>query len=160
MCSARTASGWSIAWQDARDWETRFDILEEFVLRRASQGARGPSPGVSWAWRQLRRANGQVEIGRLAKELGCSRKHLVAQFHEQIGAAPENHRAHPALPARRAPVQPRDARTSPVSGADVAIACGYFDQAHFIKDFRQLAGITPTEYLRQRIPELTGIAVD
>jgi AraC-like DNA-binding protein len=143
---------------NALDWETRFDILEEFVLRRL-QGARGPSPGVSWAWGQLRRANGQVEIGRLARELGCSRKHLVAQFHEQIGAAPKTI-ARILRFQHAVRLFNRASRTSPLSGADVAMACGYFDQAHFIKDFRQLAGITPTEYLRQRIPDLTGIAVD
>jgi AraC-like DNA-binding protein len=138
---------------DAPGWDARFDILEEFVLRRVL-GARPPSPGVTWAWRQLRRADGQVEIGRLAKELGCSRKHLVTQFHEQIGATPKTiarvmRFQHAVRLFNAATV------THPVSGADVAMECGYFDQAHFIKDFRQLAGITPTEYLRQRIPQLT-----
>jgi AraC-like DNA-binding protein len=144
--------------EDACDWETRFDILEEFVLRRLL-GARAPSAGVSWAWTQLRRSKGQIEIGRLAKELGCSRKHLIAQFHEQIGASPKTIAR--ILRFQHA-VRLFHAATiaNPVSGADVAIACGYFDQAHFIKDFRQLAGITPTEFLRQRIPELTGIAAD
>jgi AraC-like DNA-binding protein len=142
----------------ARDWETRFDILERFVLRRL-QAARAPSPGVSWAWGQLRRAKGQVEIARLAKEIGCSRKHLITQFHEQIGVAPKTiarilRFQHAVRLFNGATI------SNPVSGADVAIECGYFDQAHFIKDFRQLAGITPTEYLRQRIPELSGLAAD
>jgi AraC-like DNA-binding protein len=145
--------------EEACDWETRFDILEEFLLRRLQGGQQGPSSGVNWAWGQLRRTNGQVEIGRLAEELGCSRKHLVAQFHEQIGAAPKTiarilRFQHAVRLFHGATV------TKPVSGADVAMACGYFDQAHFIKDFRQLSGITPTEYLRHRIPEFTGIAVD
>jgi AraC-like DNA-binding protein len=146
---------------DARDWETRFDLLEDFVLRRlqSARDVRAPSPGVSWAWGQLRRANGQVEIGRLARELGCSRKHLVAQFHEQIGAAPKTIAR--ILRFQHAVRLFHGATgTNPVSGADVALACGYFDQAHFIKDFRQLAGITPTEYLRRRIPDLTGLAAD
>jgi AraC-like DNA-binding protein len=142
--------------EDACDWETRFNILEEFVLRRL-QGARAPSPGVSWAWGQLRRAKGQVEIGRLAKELSCSRKHLIAQFHAQIGVSPKTiarilRFQHAVRLFNGASL------TNPVSGADVAIACGYFDQAHFIKDFRQLSGLTPTEFLRHRIPELNGLA--
>ncbi len=95
----------------------------------------------------------------LATELGCSRKHLVAQFHEQIGAAPKTI-ARILRFQHAVRLFNRASATSPVSGADIASACGYFDQAHFIKDFRQLAGITPTEYLRQRIPDLTGIAVD
>jgi AraC-like DNA-binding protein len=143
---------------NAPGWDARFDILEEFVLRRV-QGPRAPSPGVTWAWRQLRRADGQVEIGRLAKELGCSRKHLVAQFHEQIGATPKTI-ARVMRFQHAVRLFNGATATTPVSGADVAMACGYFDQAHFIKDFRQLAGITPTEYLRQRIPDFTSIAAD
>jgi len=31
----------------------------------------------------------------------------------------------------------------------LAYECGYFDQAHFIKDFKAFAGRTPSDYARQ-----------
>jgi AraC-like DNA-binding protein len=44
-------------------------------------------------------------------------------------------------------------------GAVTAAACGYADQAHFIRDFKALAGCAPTEHLlRQAV--LTGFFVD
>lgn len=43
---------------------------------------------------------------------------------------------------------------------DLALQCGYYDQAHFNRDFRDFTGGTPSEYLRRTIPGDGGISGD
>jgi AraC-like DNA-binding protein len=95
-----------------------------------------------------------VPIGTLAGELGWSRRHLAAQFREQVGLPPK-------LLARilrfdRVIALLRHA--DPERWAEVAYDCGYYDQAHFNRDFRRFADSTPTAFLASRMPDAGGFA--
>lgn len=151
----------------------RPDRLDEDLLRLADRG-KEPAPEVTWVWRRLTKAHGNIPISALATEVGWSRRHLTNRFVTQVGLPPKTVarilRFEELL--RRLP----DARPRMVRGfedqpvpkessdriprfeeprrlpnacrvADVAAACGYYDQAHMNRDFREFAGTTPSEYL-------------
>ena len=84
---------------------------------------------------------------RPAAELECSRKHLIAVFRDQIGLPPKT--VARVLRFQRA-IRLYDGGGA--SWVDVAYACGYADEAHFIKDFRRFAGATPQAFLATRHP--------
>jgi AraC-like DNA-binding protein len=125
----------------ATDWDGRFDVLERFLLDRAKV-ARWPHPMVAAAWLRLHETAGAVRIDALAAELGFSRRHLSTTFHEQVGLAPKA----VARLLRFARVRERMA-CAPGRWADIAYESGYCDQAHLNRDFRQLAGTTPSDFL-------------
>ncbi|HLB24551.1 MAG TPA: AraC family transcriptional regulator [Dehalococcoidia bacterium] len=129
-------------------WQGRFAIAEAFIAERISH-ARPASPAVAWAWGRLQASAGSVGIGQLAAEIGWSRKHLIAQFREQIGMAPKT---------LARVLRFKQALETIESGAELhwsemAVRCGYYDQAHFIRDFREFTGVTPGEYLTRRLPD-------
>ena len=57
-------------------------------------------------------------------------------------------------------VTERLAREGVARWTDVALDCGYYDQSHFNRDFREFAGITPSEYMASLLPGGGGIAAD
>jgi AraC-like DNA-binding protein len=139
--------------REAQTWEERFDLVDEFLLRRLADSPR-PSPEVEWSWHQLRRTNGRMPIGGLATELGWSHRRLIARFREQIGLAPKA-----VARVMRFDRAVRALRSSATSGlAEIAYECGYFDQAHLNRDFRELAGTTPTAFAASSL-ESGGVAV-
>ena len=132
----------------APDWATRFAILDAVFARKLASAPVEP-PEVTWAWEQLRRSGGGVDVATLAAELGWSRRHLAARFREHVGLPPKA--VARLLRFRRAvALLEREGEVGGVSGAELALRCGYYDQAHLIRDFRQFAGVTPGEFLRHR----------
>src|ERR671934_2734678 len=145
---------WTVARLRATpSWGERFDLVEAFLVRCLADSM-PPSPGVEWSWQRLRLTGGRASIGALAAELGWSHRRLIARFREQIGLAPKTAarvlRFDRAVAALRA--------TAEQGLAEIAFDCGYFDQAHLNRDFRELAGATPTAFLGSQL-DSGGIAV-
>jgi AraC-like DNA-binding protein len=135
---------------DAGSWPARFDLLDQVIVERLS-AASMPRP-VAWAVRQLVQHHGGLPIGGLADAVGWSHRHLVSQFTEQVGLGPKTLAR--VLRFGRAAEQLVDARGGHL--ADIAQDCGYYDQAHFTRDFRAFAGVTPTVLLASRLPHGAG----
>jgi AraC-like DNA-binding protein len=126
---------------DEPETAARLALVEE--LLRARLAAAPPArPDVAFAWRRLEETCGRVRIGALAAELGCSRKHLTARFHDQIGLAPKAAARLLRFDAALALV--RAGR----GGAEIAARCGYADQAHLVNEFRAFSGTTPAAFAR------------
>lgn len=139
----------------APDWAQRFAVVDEFLLTLLDH-ARSPVPSVTRALGRLRESGGTVPIGAIAAEIGCSQRHLISRFREQVGVTPK-------LLARilrfERVVAMVDGRTE-MGWAEIAQVCGYYDQAHMIRDFNQFAGGPPSEFALRRLPDGGGTIGD
>ena len=125
----------------APTWDTRFALLDDVIAARVS-AARRPAPEIVWSWRALEHSNGAVPVGMLAERVGRSRRHLVARFREQVGLSPKTFARVVRFSRAVALIHGGERR----SFVDLAHECGYFDQAHMIREFRAFAGTTPAEF--------------
>ncbi|MFN7942128.1 MAG: helix-turn-helix domain-containing protein [Thermoanaerobaculia bacterium] len=133
--------------------------LRQRVLRLAAAverhlGAAGELPAaIRRALAELRRSGGTVAIAALVADSGWSHRHFASRFRYAIGLGPKAF----ARIARFETAFSRLQSLSRVRWAEFALDCGYFDQAHLIRDFGELAGTTPTEILRRRAPDGIGL---
>jgi len=85
-----------------------------------------------------------TSVDHLTERTGLNKRALQRLFQQYVGIGPKwvikRYRLHEAV------AQLQEGR--PVVWADLALELGYFDQAHFIRDFRQLVGRTPAEYAK------------
>jgi AraC-like DNA-binding protein len=137
----------------APDWRSRFGLLDAAFVRRLAEAAPAP-PDVEWAWRRLVTSGGRARIDELASELGWSRRHFSARFQAELGLPPKT--VARLVRFERAARRLRSGRAR--SLGQLALDCGYYDQAHLNRDFRSFAGVAPGEFAARRLPDGGGIA--
>jgi AraC-like DNA-binding protein len=118
----------------------RIDRLESMLTAHLST-RRLPDPVILSALQQLRAASSVRDVVRSS---GCSHRMLISLFRRSVGLAPKEYcrvlrfqRVLASVTAAGAPAL-----------VEVAMTAGYSDQAHFNREFREFAGVTPTEYRR------------
>jgi AraC-like DNA-binding protein len=130
----------------APDLSTRLDIVEESLAGRLAR-TRGPAVcrQVARAWQLLQTSGGAIRIDAVADGVGWSTRHLTARFTDAVGYGPK---AAARLLRFERTVRPvaRGERL-----ADVALTCGYADQAHLTREWTRLAGTTPTRWRRDDV---------
>jgi AraC-like DNA-binding protein len=151
---------------NAKGWVERIDALEAVLVERLSDEPASPTPIVAAALARLSSSEAKVDLGRLAAELGRSHRYLIAQFRDQVGLPPKAmarllrfNRALAAINADARPGHPdgkpylegvaSDDLAAAPAWTDLALGCGYYDQAHFINEFRAFAGCPPGAFLRE-----------
>jgi len=97
-----------------------------------------------------------VSIDRISTATGLTRRHLERQFRQQVGVGPKRLAR---ISRFQHALQLLDSTDSTQRGTLTAAACGYADQAHFIRDFKDLAGCPPTAHLLRQA-ELTRFFID
>jgi len=131
-----------LLWQDGMDDTARLALIERHLLSRLQVMTLPAGPSlVGTALAMLDGSGGTVRIESLADQLGVSRQHLAAQFRTHVGLSPKLYARIERF--RRAAGALRVPDPAMVDWALLALDCGYFDQSHLIRDFREFADSTP-----------------
>ncbi|MBF2016648.1 MAG: AraC family transcriptional regulator [Rivularia sp. T60_A2020_040] len=123
--------------------KTRFLILESFLL--SMMQPRTQYPIVDFGLREFQKSSIPT-VKEVINKIGISNRYFGQLFCDCVGLTPKLFCRIQRL--RR--ILFLSAGKTYVNWNDIALTCGYFDQAHFIHDFRSFAGYTPTDYLKQR----------
>jgi AraC-like DNA-binding protein len=136
----------------AESTEERFAHLERFLVQRLSLAV-VPSTIVCEAARLIEEAHGNLRIASLHADLGGSRKQLWLRFARELGMSPKAY----AQIQRFVWTLARLRESTSVDWPRLAVAAGYSDQSHLVRDFRRVAAASPTEFLRTRTPDSTAL---
>lgn len=131
---------------DNKQVKRQIETVENLLEKQLSNNAIG-NRKVQAAITLLNAHDGNYSVNMLSKTLEISRQHLNRIFTEAVGLNLKMFsrivRLQAALKcARRAPVN---------DWALFALESGYYDQAHFISDFKDLTGVTPTNFFGRKI---------
>lgn len=127
---------------EAKNSRERIEIIENFLLEKLNEKTTIDSI-VKTTIDALLATNGSASISTILKEDLSKRRQLERNFKKQIGVSPKQLGKVIRLQTALKMLLNKKAENL----TDIAYESKYFDQAHFIKDFREFTGINPKEFL-------------
>jgi len=97
----------------------------------------------------------RTPVADVCERLGFSNKHLIQQFRRVVGLTPK---VLGRIERFQAVIRACRGR-SRVDWLELAHAFGYADQSHLIREFRRLGCVTPSEFLANRTPDESNVAL-
>lgn len=124
----------------------RILITESYLFRLLDPGRYSGNPAVSATIGRIHQTHGRIDISEIAEQTGYTRRWFIKLFRDTVGTTPKQFakicRFQHVLDVLRKETAP--------NFAEVALECGYYDQSHFIHDFKEFGGISPLDYHRNQ----------
>lgn len=117
-------------------------LLEAWLLRRLALTAKTDVSGVAFACAQIQKDRGLVRIEELCRKVGMSTTTMGEQFREKVGFSPKAF----SRIVRFNNINNFIGRNHSVNWQELVYTFGFFDQNHFIKEFKRFYGCTPSEW--------------
>jgi AraC-like DNA-binding protein len=134
--------------RDAASWPARFALLDQILLDHADLDQQ-VAPDIAEAWRLLTRSRGTVRAGELARRVGWSPRYLQRRLLTETGLTPKTAARVTRFDRARRTLQRQATGPGEWTLARLAAECGYYDQAHLAREFRELAGCPPSTWLAE-----------
>jgi len=131
--------------QNAISVSDKFNILENNLLRHYIDDLK-INPFVEFVIDKITSSPKLCSIKEIADKVGYSQKHLINIFKANVGVTPKEFLK--VIRFQKAIVDIENQRK--IDWITVANDCGFYDQSHFIADFKSFSGLTPVDYLKQK----------
>ena len=122
----------------------RLDVLEAALIDRLH--FRSLHPAVACALDTFTRRASVARIDQVVRDSGFSARYLVDRFKAQVGLTPKRF----SRVRRFQLAVARAHRGLAEEWAELALDCGFYDQAHLVNEFRDFSGLPPSAYLDNR----------
>jgi AraC-like DNA-binding protein len=134
--------------------EKKFQVLETSLLAQAWKPLERHR-AVGFALGLFRNIHTAPAIADVTDQIGISSRRFIQLFSNEVGLTPKLF----CRVRRFQQVLKKIHTGAEIDWIDLAISCGYFDQAHFIHDFNAFSGINPTTYLVQKTEHLNHVPI-
>ncbi|MEZ5306152.1 MAG: AraC family transcriptional regulator [Pyrinomonadaceae bacterium] len=130
---------------DADAVENRFELVESYLLRILGTSIE-PNPCVEYAVDSIVNHSPTLSLQDLYTKIGYSQKHFISMFKREVGLTPKKYLR---INRFQSIIETVENHTEP-KWSEISNACGFFDQSHFINDFRDFSGFTPEQYFKNK----------
>jgi AraC-like DNA-binding protein len=134
----------------AQALEERCQILEEVLLAQLARPLER-HPAVTLALRAFAAKPHGPVIARLTDQLALRHTRFIEVFRNEVGLSPKQY----CRVRRFVTLVKRTWGEERPNWTQVALACGYYDQAHLCRDFQRFAGVSPGVYFRHRASDVS-----
>jgi len=133
----------------------KFMVVENFLVKKF-RNKLIVNPFIEFAVNKIISSPNQMSIEQISNKVGYSQKHLIKLFKDNVGLTPKGFLK--IIRFQKAIEEIAGSKKADWTG--IAYESGYYDQAHFINDFKAFSGFTPNQYLKKQFEHLNYIPVD